>query len=132
MLQWDFDSNDSDTLRARIIDYNNELEETKLLENGDVVAIQNTIVPFIDQTTKHLITAKQGEFTMTKRGQFNQVVTFAVYNPVKWAKKVITNPAEAMVGTGWFDSQTGFTPLVMHTPPDTIISTFQVPIKSLK
>lgn len=128
LLQWDFDSTDSDALRAKIIDYNDMLKKLDLLENGDVVTINNTVIPFIDKTTKHLITAKQGEITMTKQGRLT--VTFAVYNPVKWAKKVISSPAEAMVGTGWFDSQTGFTPLVMHTPPDTIISTFQVPIKS--
>jgi hypothetical protein len=130
LLQWDFDSTDSNTLRTKIIDYNDMLKKLNLLENGDVIAVNNTVLPFIDKTTGHLITAKQGELTMTKRGQFNQAITFAVYNPVKWAKKVMSSPAEAMVGTGSFDSKTGFTPLVMHTPPDTIISTFQVPIKS--
>ena len=137
LLQWDFDSNDSDTLRARIIDYNNELEETKLLGNGDVVAIQNTIVPFIDQTTKHLITAKQGdigEMTDSRTNPFatirlivKQGISFKVFNPVKWAKKVINNPAEAMNGTGAAGEG-----LVMHLPNSTIINTFNVLVKSAK
>ena len=133
LLQWDFDSTDSDELRTKIINYNDTLKKLNLLEDGDVVAIKNTIAPFIDQSTKHLITVKQGELKTTKQGVIiNQTVSFDVYNPVKWAKEVMSNPAEAMVGTGGFDPQTGFTPLVMHTPPDTIISTFQVLVKSSK
>ena len=124
-------------MRARIIDYNNELEETKLLGNGDVVAIQNTIVPFIDQTTKHLITAKQGEIgemTDSRTNPFatiklivKQGISFKVFNPVKWAKKVINNPAEAMNGTGAAGEG-----LVMHLPNSTIINTFNVLVKSAK
>lgn len=119
LLQWDFDSSDSDELRTKIIKYNNLLKELELLQTGDVVAIENTVIPFVDQSNKHLITAKQGDK--------NQAVSFTVYNPVKWAKKIIDKPAEAIIGTGHSKES-----LVMHEPPDYIANRFIVMVKSVK
>jgi len=113
LLQWDFDNNDSDALRTKIINYNDTLKRLGLLENDSIVVIENVIVPFMDKLTKHLVTAKQEENS--------RYVSFAVYNPVKWAKKLMDKPAEAMIGTGPINKD-----LVMHTPPDFIINIFQV------
>ena len=117
LLQWDFDNNDSDALRTKIINYNDTLKRLGLLENDSIVVIENVIVPFMDKLTKHLVTAKQGENS--------RYVSFAVYNPVKWAKKLMDKPAEAMIGTGHINKD-----LVMHTPPDFIINTFHVQVIS--